>query len=130
MLSKRLKVSCYFVQGARGSQQDYASGWVQLKLQNVLVIDELPVPVHISLKGLELYPVDQTFNHMRAKSFPPRFHSHIYWNKSNLINVGTLSSTMTRTIMDASTGHPNRIKEGKVCASCGNLSAKFHCSNC
>lgn len=47
MLKKRLPVTVWV--GPRG-------GWMSLKLQNVLVIDELPVPLHISLKALELYP--------------------------------------------------------------------------
>jgi hypothetical protein len=132
MLSKRLKVSCYFVQGARqNSQQDLANGWVQLKLQNVLVVDELPVPIHISLKGLGLCPLDQTFVDMRAELFPSKFRSHAYWNTSDLAFLGDWSSAKTQTILDASTGRPNAIKEGKVCASCGNLSLQFyHCSRC
>ena len=47
MMKHRLYVTIYM-----GEER----GWLQVKLQNVLVIDPLPVPLHISLKSLELYP--------------------------------------------------------------------------
>lgn len=130
MLSTRLKVSIY-----RGSK----SGWVLAKLQNVLVIDELPVPIHISLKSLELYPDSDVQSGVRfTKSiFPPSFQRHPYWNEGrNVLYVGSYghmnareNATLTRNIIEGRSGRADTIKTGRVCLTCGK-GCTMTCSRC
>jgi hypothetical protein len=85
MLKNRLSVSVY----AWPSQR-----WIQLKLHNVLVIDELPVPFHLSLSALKLWPHAEVQNGTRftRTAFTESYHGHPYWNRGGggINNVGNL----------------------------------------
>ena len=59
---------------------------VEVKLKNVLVIDRLPVPLHVSSKGLgddrgERFGGQFWMNgaQFKAHKFPPEFQDHPYW---------------------------------------------------
>ena len=54
--------------------------WSVHTLLNVLVVDSLPVPLHISLETIEVYPGNQT-GRLKATSFPPQYQTHPYWDK-------------------------------------------------
>jgi hypothetical protein len=54
--------------------------WSVHTLLNVLVVDSLPVPLHISLKTIEVFPRNQT-GRLKATSFPPQYQTHPYWDE-------------------------------------------------
>lgn len=107
MLRYRLNISIY-----TGEKE----GWVEAKLQNVLVIDALPVPLHVSLKALDLFPGNLTFN-FKASIFPEKFRSHPYWNPDESTTfVGSVASegierTLERTkfLKENASGRPNAV---------------------
>jgi hypothetical protein len=59
---------------------DTANIWSVHTLSNVLVVDSLPVPIHISLKTINVYPKNQSGG-LKATSFPPQHQSHPYWDE-------------------------------------------------
>jgi hypothetical protein len=66
------------------------NNWAVHTLSNVLVVDALPVPLHVSLKTIEVYPKNQRLA-MKATSFPPQYRSHPYWDeelRKRIIYVG------------------------------------------
>lgn len=130
MLDRRLTVTIYTGQ---------KEGWVQVKLQDVLVVDSLPVPIHISLTALELYPESsvQSLNNFKATSFPEKFRRHPYWSNSDVHTMGSFghmsvedSNKLTENILHNATGRPNRIKKGRACANCGLAYCTMTCSRC
>jgi hypothetical protein len=54
--------------------------WSVHTLSNVLVIDGPPVPLHVSLEILQLYPRNQTGRLLKGP-FLPQYHSHPYWRR-------------------------------------------------
>jgi hypothetical protein len=54
--------------------------WSVHTLSNVLVVDSLPVPLHVSLKTIEVYPKNQRGG-LKATSFPPQHQTHPYWDE-------------------------------------------------
>jgi MYND finger len=127
MLKKRLSVSI---------NAGHSQGWVQVKLQNVLVVDELPVPFHISLKALKLYPDREVQNGTRLtkNAFPESYHRHPYWNRGDrrVTNVGNpdLEGRLAQNIIQNATGRPNEVKRGVACGNCGKLDCHLQCSAC
>lgn len=140
MLSQRLKVPFY---------NFTTQSWVLLKLQNVLVVDDLPVPFHISLKSLfDWTNVDENGNpSLKDKTnpydfirrcpwrspgfFPARYYRHSYWNPpTRAIHVGNIDHQMTSNIRNSKTGTPDEAKLTAVCGGCGARGAKRHCSRC
>jgi hypothetical protein len=69
-----LKVSIHI------SEDTDDSKWSVHTLSNVLVVDALPVPLHVSLKTIRVFPEDQS-GMLEATSFPPQYQSHPYWNE-------------------------------------------------
>ena len=55
--------------------------WVQAKLNNVLVVEDLPVPLHVSLKSLGLFPQFQDMPKFSRSKFPRNYHQHGYWTR-------------------------------------------------
>ena len=120
---------------------------LELVLQNVLIIDPLPVPLHISLKSIgnsfrgdptllhemTLQMMDQPritgkTLHQRRDDFPPEYHSHPYWNSDDLVlgltpNMEEQRLHLSQTITP-STGHARKcalcdgMKDLQVCSSC------------
>mmetsp|Transcript_22868 Transcript_22868/g.26109 ORF Transcript_22868/g.26109 Transcript_22868/m.26109 type:complete len:256 (+) Transcript_22868:55-822(+) len=138
MIRKRLKVSIFV--GDR-------SGWVQYKLQNVLVVDSLPLPLHISWQALDLEPDRINTKDKRLTALqprltssivPPQFRSHPYWGRNDMNVMGSLFSEgiertdeLVQEIQENTTGRPNRAKRGKACATCGIVSENIMlCSRC
>jgi len=126
MLSKRLKVAIYV--GAR-------NGWKLSKLSNVLVIEELPVPIHVSLKSLKVYPDEQPFN-FDKDVFPVSYHSHPYWT-SDLENLGSVfhmtgeeNKRLKQNVIEGRTGRPDTNYTGRACSNCGKLNCTLQCSQC
>ena len=56
-------------------------GYVELILHDVLVVDSLPVPLHVSLDTLKPDPpLGQPFDHeFKVGMFPKRYKRHAYW---------------------------------------------------
>jgi hypothetical protein len=54
--------------------------WSMHTLSNVLVVDALPVPLHVSLETLQVYPKNQS-GRLKATSFPTQYQSHPYWDE-------------------------------------------------
>ena len=56
-------------------------GFVELTLHDVLVVDSLPVPLHVSLDTLKPDPpLGQPFDHeFKVGMFPKRYKRHAYW---------------------------------------------------
>jgi hypothetical protein len=54
--------------------------WSVHSLSDVLVVDSLPVPLHISLKTIEVYPGNQSGG-LKATYFPPQYQTHPYWDE-------------------------------------------------
>jgi hypothetical protein len=128
MLSSRLKVSINVGQDE----------WVMTKLQNVLVIESLPVPIHISLKALQLHPSSevQSSGMVQKEAFPESFHGHPYWNNDDYHVMGSYahmmpeaSSALTGRIIEGRTGRPNKVKT-KSCQKCGKINCNRYCSRC
>lgn len=113
--------------------------WTMVKLANVLVVKSLPVPLHISFRGLgkDFSPKPSFGRHMRAGLFPPTFRSHAYWNKGqDVISVSELTissiedfNARSQFLLDGRTGKPNQTSF-KVCLNCGSFEAREHCSRC
>ena len=56
-------------------------GFVELTLHDVLVVDSLPVPLHVSLNTLKPDPpLGEPFDHeFKVGMFPKRYKRHAYW---------------------------------------------------
>lgn len=57
------------------------NNWSVHALSNVLVVDALPVPLHISLKTLDVYPNNQRNGEFKKTSLPAQYQSHPYWDE-------------------------------------------------
>ena len=53
---------------------------------NVLVVQSLPVPLHISLKTLQVYPREQSAPFQQILVSAPQYKQHPYWCKNNNMN--------------------------------------------
>jgi MYND finger len=61
---------------------DSNHGWVDLVLRNVAVVQNLPVPFHISFHALRIVPsgiVTLSTIPLSPRLFPKHYHSHAYW---------------------------------------------------
>ena len=127
MLSKRLPVSIY-----AGPTQ----GWLRAKLQNILVIDKLPVPIHVSSKALKLYPDSEVMYgslrvQLKKSTFPTSFHSHPYWiDDESMYTIGSIDDNRTESIKKGASGRPNIVEKGKACSNCGTTNCTLTCSRC
>ena len=70
---------------------------VEVDLNSVLVVHELPVPLHISVKAkpeelgtgaFDFIPGDINMDGMRKESFPERYQDHPYWEDNGVVYVG------------------------------------------
>jgi hypothetical protein len=134
MLDLRLPVTIYV------GDKD---GWVQTLLQNVLVVENLPVPLHVSLKALNLFPEGsvQSQNNFKSTTFPASFQEHTYWKQMESKDPPVVLSfyvfytpqklqSMTQYILDHATGPPNLVEHGKACANCGHSVSTVVCEQC
>lgn len=139
MIKKRLRVS--LLVGDR-------TGWVQYRLQNVLVVDRLPVPIHISWNALDRLMPDRIDSwdegllmlqpSLRSTIFPPRFRSHPYWSRGNEVYIGSIASEglertlqLTQEVEESATGRPSQLRRGRACATCGTASSDLRvCGRC
>ena len=102
---------------------------VRLVLGQVLVVESLPLPLHVSATSLKaemgsgsattsaLYAAVNDYDHrFEASSFPPSFREHVYWAEDNMITIGASC--------DALTGELARNQAGQTAAeiaTCDNL---------
>ncbi|CAB9530859.1 expressed unknown protein [Seminavis robusta] len=124
MLDQRLHVTLY---------TGIDKGWVQLKLQNVLVVQSLPVPMHVSFNALELFYTGQieSSTRLRADLFPSQFRAHPYWGRKEKEHfIGTFDPELTQSIQDNATGRPNKVRKGGACACCGFSFCSLVCASC
>ena len=134
MLMTRLHCAIY-----AGPQQR----WIYAKLQNVLVVDGLPVPIHLSLRALGLIPElrSHTLPKFAKNTFPKiPYHQHPYWDKQNrnkkvITNEG---KSLSDQIVREKSGLPNKLREDMVCAYCGKchlnlkeqIVKRYECQKC
>jgi len=127
MLGSRLTITLY---------TGIDKGWAQLKLQNVLVVESLPVPMHVSMKALELFPGNDVLSgessvRFNPLAFPEQFRSHPYWyGDGRNPHIGTLSNQLTQKIIDNATGGRNKVRKGGACAACGLSYCTLECAKC
>ena len=141
MLEKRLSVAGF---------KPTTKSWLEIKLSNVLVVRNLPVPLCISTKNLVHEATSQAektaicalqqYTFPSASLFPERYRSHVYWNKDEeVFFLGSVGNEedgtyfqRTQTIRDSATGRPNQIMTttSKVCAHCGQKMPALRCSRC
>jgi len=140
ILQKRLLVSLYLDHGAfqEDSSEKYAAGtWLELKLQNVLVVENMPVPFHLSVKGARIN-LNFSLSHKPSwkSDFPPQYQRHVYWPSDNTTQgsrnvvhlAGNLEPGASQYIRDNLTGKPGTIRPS--CQVCGKANASFRCSVC
>lgn len=148
MLKERLRVSLYLEAAAvydpnyfndreRSSEDErerYPKGWLDLKLQNVLVIRDLPVPFHLSLKRAKMWVSLPHSTRINPRCFPEAFRSHIYWQPSaeRPLSVGSVAFLgeeravqLRQDIQSAATGR--ETKAYPPCKNCGGKNRKLLC---
>ena len=77
----KLRVNCHFEAfKIRDNADPSQSGCVELELQNVLVVEDLPVPLHISTKGLNAGCRCHIGGKWDTSLFPTENSGHPYWN--------------------------------------------------
>jgi len=135
MLSRRLTITLL---------TDSIHGWQQVKLRNVLVIDRLPVPIHVSLKTLlKETNINLSYNSNNSSmlcvtSVPRSFRDHPYWNDDGrTVMMGSVgaegvdrTNQLTTKITENATGRPNKLKMGEACANCGLSYCTMQCARC
>lgn len=116
-------------------KQTIGKGWLQVKLQNVLVIDALPVPLHLSFRALKLDPtVTMIGGSFGPEDFPPTFRSHAYWESRTMFmpSLG-MDSEQEEAIAERNelgrTGRANKVKTRGCCKHCGSKASEI-CSIC
>jgi hypothetical protein len=110
----------------------------------VLIIDKLPVPLHVFLKTLRDLPDGSAFSEMKATifgqnrikmkkdCFPSRYHSHPYWNTDKYTyfvgqtdnmrqTMDLLASQLTLSSID--------IRKCKVCMA-DRRTKLYRCGKC
>jgi hypothetical protein len=99
-----LRVKCHFeafkIRDNADPPQPPQSGWVELELQNVLVVEDLPVPLHISMKGLNAGCRCHIGGKWDTSLFPTEYSGHPYWNREDYHFFGTAASRLSHA-----TGH-------------------------
>ena len=136
MLSRRLKISMWLEAKAsstlRNTDVNYPPGWLDMKVQNVLVVRDLPVPFHISLTGAQMMVNFAGGSEIQSSDFLPSYRNHIYWKSRPNVTVAlgsTLNSiAQTTEIGNGVTGHAT--KSYADCSFCGHKKAKYICSRC
>lgn len=145
MLSSRLRVKCNFnsISIKRDKCCATHKGWVQFKLQNVLVVESMPVPIHISMKDLDahmsnFYENGKTYSRLQPQLFADQYQRHPYWELGNSItvvgSVGAVgiekSGQRMQQIEESKTGLATGIKK-IACANCQQNNASLQlCGGC
>ena len=75
-------------------------GGVEVQLNNVLVVQDLPVPLHISAKSkphmlgtgafgdAPFFVGGNNMEELKKESFPERYRGHPYWQNNGVIYLG------------------------------------------
>lgn len=125
--NKRLHVAVFF-----------NGQWLGYKLQNVLVIDSLPVPIHVSFKTIER-PNQWSIEYKRdwKMDFPERYRSHAYWNNESIMYIGDVGThgpdvyqERKEKLRQSTVGRPSAGYKDKVCAACGKKATGGSCARC
>lgn len=129
----KLRVKCHFeafkIRDNADPPLSPKSGWVELELQNVLVVEDLPVPLHISMKGLNASCHCHIGGKWDASLFPTEYADHPYWNREDYhffgkaasppsLVTGRSSSDLTKPATKARTTS-KAISAGVPGANCG-----------
>jgi hypothetical protein len=139
MLKHRLVVDCL----------DAATGlWHRLKLRNVLVVDNLPVPLHISSKAILsdlkdandkeiIKSMSENGAEFKALQFPEQYRKHPYWTKYHSpffegirIFENAAYTEIPRLVREGATGRPNAIETMDHCAQCDRPDPPLLCAQC
>lgn len=60
---------------------NYPEDTKSMRLDTVLVVDSLPVPMHLHIPPAHMFPVCISFrSRLQASRFPPRYQSHPWWS--------------------------------------------------
>jgi hypothetical protein len=138
MLKGRLEVSLFVETNATfrgdGFVERHERGWIDLKLQNVLVVEDLPVPLHLSLKAAKLFYCGE-MNSIKQVDFPSEYHGHAYWQPSNVLHLGSAASfsvekmeELQEELVASATGKSTKVLPR--CATCGKPEARILCQKC
>ena len=77
---------------------------VEVELNHVLVVQDLPVPLHISAKSepdllatgafgdAPWYIGGNNMEELRRESFPERYRDHPYWQNNGVVYIGGLGA--------------------------------------
>ena len=114
-----------------------------LMLPHVLIIDKLPVPLHIGLKAFEGTSVsnndaywdmvNSSMNRaiaMVMESFPPSFHSHPFWFVDLNVHFLGITQQRERTTELLSGQLPPPSLNVRQCVVCQSRARTFVCSRC
>ena len=112
-----------------------------VSLDHVLVVDALPVPLHLSTRRIFVsgglmnkyfaYLITGGYDDRRlaASLFPTQFHSHAYWNK----NRSVMSFGINRALSSYLGQFVGKVREvhgyTKACGFCG-ASGTAKCTRC
>lgn len=117
---------------------------VVMYLDHVLVIDSLPVPLHISVKALQEKEGNKIFEwlnsalrdystKLKKSLFPTRYHSHAYWTDDTICcgSCAFASDTEYQTMFDDLVKYQgNDTVLRRVCAACNSFGSLSVCRAC
>ena len=98
--------------------------WV---LFDVVVLESLPVPLHVSAKAGVSVQVSRPSISFEAWALPPKYRSHPFWTRGDIF-IGTLEGMEELvSFLKQNTRPPI---EGKCCAMCGGTAQLLKCGKC
>lgn len=119
---------------------------VVMYLDHVLVVDSLPVPIHISLKALENKEGDSIYewlgpalhadrySSLNKSMFPPSYHSHAYWKDDGTHCCGSCvwagDTEFSRLASDLERHQGVDMVMRRVCAMCKSFTTLSVCKAC
>ena len=135
MLSKRLPVKCL------GSK---TQTWYKLKLQHVLVVEDMPVPLHVSVKSLQRdgdvngeLAWDLVWSAMlTVERVPASYRNHPYWDPNDQVYfVGAFGTEQTDRVSGSiaearSESHRTEAYTDRICAKCATKNPTQQSSRC
>jgi hypothetical protein len=103
-------------------------GWIEFKLQNVSLVEDLPLPFHLSMKALNT--LCNCSGPAWDSSFFPTSHAchPLCWNTGNKICVSTVAShgrlvtrEFSNDLTEGAAGKPNKAIGPDAGAKCGKV---------
>lgn len=108
-----------------------SNAWIALKLQNVLVVEHLPVPLYIATGRLGLeFAVNRRNRHVRPTDFASRYRTHPFWKEGSVPEEDVSATPTAGVATPRTTFHTNNNERGPpddvdpiagCCKACGEL---------